>query len=197
MWLPRRDPPCPAGEAESVRGEVTPIVRRLRDVLFDAIEIYIPVASFVVMFITFIIEIFYRYVLNNPLTWPFEITTITFVWTVLFGAIYTMRRREHIAFSLIYDLMSATWQRRVRLLSNGITFVGFGIAIVPSYRYVSFMHIQKTPVFQVPFSTIYAPFLVFLLAVMFYTLQDILKDLRGTNDAGNKNTDITEGGSLN
>lgn len=155
-----------------------PVLRLLVKWLFDIIEIYIPVASFVVMFLTFIIEIFWRYVLDSPLTWPYETTTITFVWTVLFGAIYTMRKRQHMVFSLIYDLMSPRFQRIMRFISNGLVFVGFGIAVFPSYQFISFMHLQTTPVFNVPFSMIYAPFLLFLVMVMYYSLRDIIDDIR-------------------
>lgn len=153
-------------------------LRRIYKLFFDIIEIYIPVASFSVMFITFIIEVFWRYILNDPLTWPFETTTIMFLWTVLFGAIYTMRKRQHIVFSLLYDVVPPRVQRIMRFTSNGIMFVGFGAAIYPSYQFISFMHTQSSPVFGVPFSIIYAPFLLFLVMIMYYSLRDIIDDIR-------------------
>ncbi|QQE80563.1 TRAP transporter small permease [Alicyclobacillus sp. SO9] len=147
-------------------------------VLRNIVEIYIPVISFSVMFCAFIVGIFYRYVLDNPLTWPFEVSSIGFLWAALFGAVYAMRTRSHIAFDVVYDLMSPRVQRIARLVSNGLMFVGFSIALYPTYHYIQFMHTQQTPDFQIPFNVVYAPFALFCLTVSIYSLIDLWQDIR-------------------
>ena len=44
-------------------------LKKLGLVLRDVVEIYIPVTSFVIMFLVFILQIFCRYVLRQPLQW--------------------------------------------------------------------------------------------------------------------------------
>lgn len=151
--------------------------RTLR-ILRDIIEVYIPVASFIVMFCAFIIQIFFRYVLHDPLTWPFELTTVGFVWTVVLGGIHAMRTRSHIAFGIVYDLMSLRWQRISRISSNIFISVGFGIALYPCYKFVAFMKMKQTPDFQIPFNIVYAPFVVFCAFVIAYALIDLWQDIR-------------------
>jgi len=42
-------------------------LRKTRDILRDIVELYIPAAAFVIMFVMFVVQIFFRYVLRNPL----------------------------------------------------------------------------------------------------------------------------------
>ncbi len=60
--------------------------------LLDIIEIYIPMTTFTIMFLVFVIEIFSRYFLNHPISWSYEISQLTYVWTAILGACYTTRK---------------------------------------------------------------------------------------------------------
>jgi TRAP-type C4-dicarboxylate transport system permease small subunit len=150
------------------------MLKRIGAIVLDVIEIYIPVASFIVMLFAFLLEIFYRYVLDNPLTWPFEVTTITFLWTVLFGAIYARRTNEHIVFSLLFDIMPLKVQEVFRFLGNSIIFTAFGIGLYPAYNYIQFMKTQTSPALGVPFNVIYFPYLIFSVCIMGYSLRDLI-----------------------
>lgn len=144
----------------------------------QVIEVYLAVFSFGAMLITFLIQIFFRYVVDNPLTWPFELTTVTFVWTVILGATYAMRRRDHLVFTLLYDRFSERTQLAIRLASNGIVCIGLIIVLYPSFEYISFMGQQSTAVLSIPFSVVYAPFLYFLLSSIVYLLSDLVRDVK-------------------
>ena len=51
----------------------------------------VAVALLSVMFATFIVQIFARYVLNNPVGWSEEVIITTWLWTVLWGAAFILR----------------------------------------------------------------------------------------------------------
>ena len=51
----------------------------------------VAVALLCVMFATFIIQIFARYVLNKPIGWSEEVIITTWLWTVLWGAAFILR----------------------------------------------------------------------------------------------------------
>lgn len=142
------------------------------------IEVYLAVFSFSVMFITFIVEIFFRYVMDNPLTWPYELTTVTFVWAVVLGASYAMRRRDHLMFTLLYDRLPERAQLVVRFISNGLVCSGLLIVYYPSLSYISFMGTQSTTVLNIPFSVVYGPFMYFLSISIFYLVTDIVNDVK-------------------
>jgi len=156
----------------------TSIFKRSGLFLLDALEIYLPTLSFVVLFIVFILQVFYRYFLNNPLTWPPEIISIAFIWTTVLGACYAQRKVDHVAFGLIYDRLSALGQLIFRLIGNGFIAIAFIIALKPTYDYIVFMDFKKSTVLKISFAYIFFPYLVFLLLIVGRMLVAIWIDLQ-------------------
>jgi TRAP-type C4-dicarboxylate transport system permease small subunit len=142
------------------------------------IELYIPVCAFFVMFLTFVVQIFARYLFNNPFTWAYEVTVIGFSWTVIFGACYAMRSRSHVVFTLIYDLLSPKKAAVTRFLGNIIILVTFALLLVPSMNYIKFMNFQSTAVFKVKLSWIFSPFVYFLFSIILYTIEEVIEDYK-------------------
>jgi TRAP-type C4-dicarboxylate transport system permease small subunit len=146
--------------------------------LRNIIEIYIPVAAFLLMFLTFIIQIIARYIFNYPLTWAYEVTVIGFSWTVILGACYAMRSRSHVVFTLIYDILSKRKAAIIRFLGNAIIIITFCLLLLPSMNYVSFMNFQATSVFKIKLSWIFAPFVYFLFSIILYTIEEAIEDFK-------------------
>lgn len=144
----------------------------------DLFELYLPVASFIIMFLTFITQVFFRYVIRHPLTWSMEITAISFVYTVIFGACYTMRRRSHVKFTMIYDRLKPKAAAAFRMLGNIIIVGTFLSLIYASYKYALFIGFQKTPIFRIKLTWVFLPFTYFLFSVAGYTVTEIIEDIR-------------------
>lgn len=153
------------------------IMKVLR-VLHDAVVIYLPMICFVVMFLAFILQIFSRYVLTKAWVWPFEITVLGFVWTIMFGACYALYRKDMIDFPIIYDGLSAQWKKILTVIGNLVFFVLMALAIVPVYEATSFLYIQKSSVLRIPFNIFFAPFLFTLLYFTAYSLYELIKTIR-------------------
>ncbi len=149
------------------------VLRFLRNV----IELYIPVLSFFAMFVAFLLQVFSRYVVGQPLTWTQEVITMAFIWTVVLGACHTMRVRGHVKFTMVYDRFAPKPAAVLRILGNLIIFVAFVILIVPSYKYSFFLGFQKTAVFRISFTFMFLTFVYFLVSVACYTALDIIEDI--------------------
>lgn len=146
--------------------------------LRDIVEVYLPIAAFIVMFLTFILQIVARYLFKFPLTWAYEVTVIGFSWTVILGACYAMRTQTHVKFTLIVDMLSPKKAAIVKTLGNFIIVIAFVALIFPSYEYVKFMNFQSTSVFKVKLSYIFAPFVYFIISIIGYTLAEIISDFK-------------------
>lgn len=146
--------------------------------LRDIIEIYIPLVAFLLMFVTFIIQIVARYIFNYPFTWAYEVTVIGFSWTVILGACYAMRMRSHVTFTLIYDMLSKEKAAIIRFLGNAIILITFSLLLIPSLNYVKFMNFQATSVFKIKLSWIFSPFVYFLFSTILYTIEEVIEDLK-------------------
>ena len=153
-------------------------MKRVLLFLRDVLELYIPVLSFFMMFATFLLQVFFRYVVRQPLTWTQEVIVMSFIWTVIFGACYTMRKRSHVKFTMIYDRCPPKPAALLRLLGNTIIAATFLILIVPSYKYAFFLGFQKTAVFRISFTFMFISFVYFLCSIVWYTLGEIVEDIQ-------------------
>ena len=83
----------------------------------------VAVALLSVMFATFIIQIFARYVLNKPIGWSEEVIITTWLWTVLWGAAFILRESDEIRFDIVYSQVSER-TRRIFTVLSGVALVG-------------------------------------------------------------------------
>ena len=147
--------------------------KKLLEFIRNFVEVYIPVLSFVIMFVVFVIQIAARYVFNNPLPWAYEITVTCYLWTVVLSACYAERSRSHVTFTLVYDALGIKAKAVCAFLGNLIIAVAFAVSIVPSIKFVSFMKMQETSVFHIGLNIVYAPYILFLIFILIYTLSDM------------------------
>lgn len=160
-------------------------MRRIFGLVRDVFEIYIPSLTFLIMFIAFILQVFSRFILDTPLYWTKDLIALCFVWTVLFGAAYTMRSHRHFTFTLIYNRLKprpAAWSR---LVGNSIILATFLILIVPSLKYSLSLHRLKTATLGINYSYLFLPFVYLILSVIGYTIVEVIEDskvLRGNLD---------------
>ena len=123
------------------------------------------VALLSVMFATFIVQIFSRYVLNSPVGWSEEVIITAWLWTVLWGAAFVIREAEEIRFDIIYSNLSAR-ARRVLTVITGIALVAlYGISLPASYAYVSFMKVERSAYLHVPINWLYSIYVIFLVGM--------------------------------
>jgi len=72
------------------------------------------------------IAVFYRYVLDHPLSWTEEITRMFIVWLSFLGAYAAMRENKHIGF----DLLVAKFSPRFKTLTDLVGQVLIGIFLL-------------------------------------------------------------------
>ena len=123
-------------------------------------------ALLAVMFIAFMLQIVTRYVLNAPLSWTAELSTLTWVWGILWGAALVLRDEEEIRFDVIYALMS----RRVRRVCDAITgttvVIVFTWSLPAMYDYVTFMKVERSAYLGIRFDILYSVYLIFAVAMI-------------------------------
>lgn len=146
--------------------------------LRDIVEIYIPVASFVIMFLVFILQIFCRYVLRQPLQWAYEVTVSCYLWTVVLGACLAQRHHSHVVFTLVYDKLGVRWKAITSFLGNGLIAFALIYSFVDSVKFIDFMKMQKTSVLKIGLNFVYMPYVAFMVLISIYLLIDMYKDAR-------------------
>ena len=67
----------------------------------------VSAALLAAMFAAFILQIFTRYVMNNPLSWTQEVCVTTWLWLVLWGSAFSLNEHDQVRFDVLY-----TWVGR-------------------------------------------------------------------------------------
>src|SRR6186713_812535 len=83
------------------------------------------------MFISFLLQIAFRYVLNQPLGWTEEVTVLCWLWVVLWCAALVLSDREEIRFDIIYTLAPPGVQRAFTVVSS-VVFVVLLLISLPA-----------------------------------------------------------------
>jgi TRAP-type C4-dicarboxylate transport system permease small subunit len=117
-----------------------------------------------VMFATFIIQIFFRYVLNNPLGWTEEVIVTTWLWTVLWGAAFILSEAEEIRFDIIYSNIPERLRRIFTVITGAAVVFLYGISLPATYKYVAFMRVEHSAYLRVPFNLMYSVYVIFAVA---------------------------------
>ena len=125
----------------------------------------VAVILFVAMFAAFLLQVFTRYVLNDPVAWTQEFVLIAYIWIVFWCAAFLLREREHITFDMFFLALPLAGRRVLAVVLTMLTGIAFIAAIPATIDYVTFMKIEKSPVIGLRFDILYSIFVIFVIAV--------------------------------
>lgn len=119
-----------------------------------------------VMFVVFILQIVFRYLLNLPIGWTNELSTVLWVWLVLWGAAFVVREEEEIRFDLIYGSVQPRTRRVMMAVACLSTVILYGVSFPASIDYVTFMKVEKAAYLKIRMDWLYSIYVVFVAAVL-------------------------------
>jgi TRAP-type C4-dicarboxylate transport system permease small subunit len=139
----------------------------------------VAVALLCIMFASFIVQIFARYVLNKPVGWSEEVIITAWLWTVLWGASFTLRESDEIRFDIIYSKVSERTRRIFTVLSGVALVVLYAVSLPAAYSYVSFMKVERSAYLHIPVNWLYCVFIIFSVASICRYSGLVYRALRG------------------
>jgi C4-dicarboxylate transporter DctQ subunit len=131
------------------------------------------------MFITFVLQIFSRYVLAEPFGWTLELCLVLWVWIVFIGCAFVVREREHVTFNIVYHAAPHKIRKIMALISAAAVAAGLLWSLLPTWDWIDFLRIKKSATLKVPMRTIYSVYAVFLIVVaarMTWRFVDIIRN---------------------
>ncbi|MFZ9297495.1 MAG: TRAP transporter small permease [Hylemonella sp.] len=130
----------------------------------------IGVLLFAALFAVFVVQITARFIFQAPLPWTDEAALVLYLWSILWGAAFICREREHVAFDLLYQMMPLPARRLMALLASLLVGGLLAWALPATFDYISFMRRESSAVLGLPFHWVFAPFALMLLALVLRTL---------------------------
>lgn len=134
----------PDNRADEVReGRGDTVSPRYLRVLSSVCE-WISIALFAGLFVTFVAQVVWRYVLRDPLVWTLEAAGILFVTVSLFTAATQLPLREHVGL----DLAIGALPRLARKLAVTVSLLLFAavmiLSIPDTVRVLEWMYRERT-----------------------------------------------------
>jgi len=132
---------------------------------------FITATMLAVLFFTFLLQIFSRYILKAPFGWTLELCLILWLWIVFFGCSFAVRDQDHVKFDIFYYATP----KKVQLIFSIISAIGviviMGYSFLPTIDYIDWMKMRKTTTVKIfnnkiPLSYIFSVYGIFLLSVI-------------------------------
>ena len=153
----------------------------------------VAVLMLAALFLAFLIQIAFRYLFNLPIGWTHEISVILWLWLVLWGAAFVLTEREEIRFDLLHAAVGRRTRRVMGVVTALAVVVLYGTALPAMVDYVSFMKVERTAYMKLPFSWVYAIYIVFAVAAIIRYLWLGFAALRGDEPEDDDPTKIGSG----
>ena len=126
---------------------------------------FIAAAMLAAMFITFVLQIFSRYVLLEPFGWTLELCLALWVWIVFWGNAFIVREQDHVRFDILYFALPAGPRKILALISAASIAVAMAVSFLPTWDYIDFLKIKKSATLKIPMRTIFSIYGLFMIAV--------------------------------
>jgi TRAP-type C4-dicarboxylate transport system permease small subunit len=135
--------------------------------IFDATEQGLGVLFLLVMFVSVLIQIFFRYVLQSPLTWTEEASRYSFIWIVLLGAAFAVRKKEHVVMEVLVKRLPAYLQKYISLVLNSIILISLIYLLPVSWNFFWFIKEVSAPTLGISWGFLFfsAPLSVALMTI--------------------------------
>ena len=146
-----------------------------------------------VMFVAFILQIVFRYFFNFPIGWTSELSVITWLWLVLWGAAFVVKESEEIRFDLVYGAVGRGTRRVMGIITGGSIVILYAASLPATVKYVGFMKVEKTSYLEIPFDWLFSIYVVFLVAVIVRYLWILSRLLRGKDPEALDVTKVSSG----
>jgi TRAP-type C4-dicarboxylate transport system permease small subunit len=126
----------------------------------------ISVIMLVTMFGALLVQVAFRYVINMPMGWTDELSLIMWTWLVLWGAAFVVRESDEIRFDLILASVPPLVRRGMTVVTAAAVVLLFAVSLPAVVDYVTFMRVQHTAYFHLPFDWLFSIYVVFAIAAI-------------------------------
>lgn len=148
-------------------------LKKLDDII-NIILKYLIILIFVALTIVALLQVFFRFVMRNPLTWTDEVCRYCLIWLTLLGIGVAAKRRSHISIDIICNFLPQGAKKVLGKFWNFCAIVfcaflikyGFDLVVLNMAQYSAGMHIQLGYIFiGVPLGALF---------ILYYNLVQLL-----------------------
>ncbi len=148
--------------------------------LDDNLEKMLCTITLALMSAIIVLQVFFRYVLNNSLSWSEELARYLFIWTIYIGISYGVKMDKHVAVDAVYTYMPKGVKKYYAMVAYAL-FMIFAVLVVYYGVTVVGMQItsgQVSPAMGLPMQYVYVAPVVGMVLTIIRLVQKIIEAAR-------------------
>ena len=145
---------------------------------------HVAVALMAIMFVSFLLQIVFRYALDRPLGWTEEVTVLCWVWVVLWGASFIVPDADEIRFDILYNAVPSSVRRVFTVVTSLALIVLMALSLPATWRYIEFMRREHSAYLRIPFDYLYSIYMLFAIVCILRQARVAWRAWRGAPPAG-------------
>lgn len=148
--------------------------------LDDNLEKMLCTITLALMSAIIVLQVFFRYVLNNSLSWSEELARYLFIWTIYIGISYGVKMDKHVAVDAVYTYMPKGVKKYYAMVAYAL-FMIFALLVVYYGVTVVGMQItsgQVSPAMGLPMQYVYVAPVVGMVLTIIRLVQKIIEAAR-------------------
>lgn len=124
-------------------------------------------------------HIWFRYVVNNSLTWSEELLKIMLVWFGMLSVAVLAARREHVAIVVFKNKMPKAVASFFTKFTQGLIVLVCILGVYLGLQYCASAGYRLTPALRIPYTYAYSSIPVSFVFIALFELRNFIRDLTG------------------
>jgi TRAP-type C4-dicarboxylate transport system permease small subunit len=139
----------------------------------EKIQKYLCILLLVGIVVGTILQVFSRYVLQNPYMWTEELARTLGIWLVMIGAGVVLKNDDHVGFDLVPEKFQS-----LRRIFTAFVVLAFSILVIkPAYAHFHIALGRLSSAMQIPLWILYAAMPAGILNLFFWSLITLLDEI--------------------
>lgn len=145
----------------------------------NKLEKVIIVVLMAIMIINVSLGVFYRYVLNNSLSWTEEMARYLMIWFAFLGMSLALKEEMHVGINVIIDLLPDKIRLLFKMLGNLLVMVFLLFLLRYSINHLRIVRIQTSPALGIKMIWAYISVTVGTVLMILEALKLICRNISG------------------
>lgn len=120
-----------------------------------ALAKWIAIAALAIMTVMIFLQVVYRYVLQDALSFSEELARFMFVWSVAMGSALAWHKGSHIGVEFVVEALPEAFSKPVKLLTSLLSLLFFSILIWYGFQIVGVTIGQLSPALSLSMGLVY------------------------------------------
>ena len=142
----------------------------------------IAVALLTAMFVSFILQIVFRYVIGEPLSWTLEACLLAWLWLVFWGGAFLLEDRDHVKFDIVYSTVAPGTRRVFAVISAVAIVAALTLSLPATADFIAFMQIESSSSLGIRLDYVFAAYLIFAVGAIVRYLVRAVRQAAGASD---------------